>query len=259
VAHATKSARRYRYYVEEQLADQGTTQSPFEAIRLPAVEIEAAAITALRLFLGDPRQVLQQLDDLQPDQKAAVVKRLPQLTTDLSDKAGQGSCNLFRSLVTRITYRRDTLALEIGSISLRTALGVAAPALSWPSNTNDPAASFIVTAPLLYRRRGVQAKIVVEKSMPGHRPDRSLQQAVARARGWFEDLTTGRRRSIADISLAEGITGSKVTAMLELVFLAPELVEQIMQGNQSAALSTARLVRDETIPMIWTQQRKNYG
>ena len=55
------------------------------------------------------------------------------------------------------------------------------------------------------------------------------------------------------------ITGSKVAALLELAFLAPALVDQIVQGAQQATLSTARLVRDEAIPPRWVDQRTEFS
>ena len=251
VSHATRGARRYRYYVEAR--SQKDASTPFEPIRLPAVEIETAAAQALSLTLDDQRQVLHQLDELDPAQKADALKRAPQLASGLAASA-KGTAEIFHSLVTKVTYRRDMLALHISRTEFRSALGVERRAAAWPDNAGDSSESFVVTAPLVYRRRGVQAKLVVGDGKLDLRSDLSLQQAVARGSIWFEHLATGKRRSVAEISAAEGITGSKVTALLELAFLAPVLVDKIVQGTQPATLSAARLVRDEVIPVRWTEQ-----
>jgi site-specific DNA recombinase len=105
----------------------------------------------------------------------------------------------------------------------------------------------------------VQAKLVLAHETLPARPDRSLKQTVARARIWYEELAKGKRGSIAEIAEAEGITGSKVAAILELAFLAPELVERIVAGTQPTALSTTRLVRDEAVPAIWREQVTVFG
>jgi site-specific DNA recombinase len=256
VTHATRGARRYRYYVEAR--SQEDTNTPFEPIRLPAVEIETAATMALRLLLGDHRQVLEQLDDLAPSQTADALQLVPRLAHGLGGPA-KGAAEIFRALVTKVTYRRDRLALQISTTGFRNTLGVERPSASWPDNAGGPAESFVVTAPLLYRRRGVQAKLIIGEGTHDRPGDISLQQAVARGRVWFEQLATGKRRSVAEISAAEGITGSKVAALLELAFLAPELVDQIVQGAQQATLSTARLVRDEAIPPRWVEQRTKFS
>ena len=101
----------------------------------------------------------------------------------------------------------------------------------------------------------MQAKLVVGGIAPDRHVDQSLRKAVARARYWFEDLASGKRRSIADIATREGITGSKVADLLQLAFLSPDLVERIVRGTQPKSLSTATLVRDEDIPMQWSRQK----
>ena len=256
VSHATRGARRYRYYVEAR--SQEDTSTPFEPIRLPAVEIETAATMALRLLLEDHRQVLEHLDDLAPSQTADALQRVPRLAHGLAGPA-KGAAEIFRALVTKVTYRRDRLALQISTTGFRNTLGVERPSASWPDNAGGPAESFVVTAPLLYRRRGVQAKLIIGEGTHERPADISLQQAIARGRIWFEQLVTGERRSVAEISAEEGITGSKVAALLELAFLAPDLVDQIVQGLQPANLSTARLVRDEAIPPRWVDQRTKFS
>ncbi|MEO8882451.1 MAG: hypothetical protein ABI377_03385, partial [Devosia sp.] len=257
--HATKGARRYRYYVEERSSAAAVSNSPFEPIRLPATEIEAAATSAMRMLLGDQRQVLHHLDDLAADQKAALPKRLQQLLGALNNGPGSGARQLFRSLVTKITYRRDTLGLEVSLVAFRNVLGVGQPDPSWPQNSSSPDEHFIVTAPLIYRRRGVQAKLVVDSGAPDRRPDRPLQQAVARAHAWFESLASGKRRSVAEIATAESITGSKVTALLQLAFLSPELVDHIVRGTQPISLSAEQLIRGEEIPMRWSAQQRRFS
>ena len=252
--HATKGARRYRYYVEELAPGQATEQSLFEPVRLPAAEIESAAISAMRTLLVDERQVLHHLDDLALDQKARVLKRLIQLR-GVADASGAGAAQVLRSLVSGVIYRHDFLALKFSMTALRKALGVGQDdPSSWPRNSDDPNKSFVVSAPLIFRRRGVQAKLVVGGSAPDRHIDQSLLQAVARAHVWFGDLASGKRQSVAEISSVEGITGSKVAELLPLAFLSPILVERIVQGTQPKFLSAAQLVRDEEISMRWSEQ-----
>jgi len=208
----------------------------------------------MRMLLSDEGQVLHHLDGLAPSQKATVLKRLQQLRGRVAGGSGNGAVQVLRSLVTRVTYRRDVLALKVSAQEFRDAVGVGQDEPSWSRNSGDANEGFIVTAPLIYRRRGVQAKLVVGGIAPDRHVDRSLRKAVARARYWFEELTSGKCRSIAEISSAEGITGSKVADLLQLAFLSPDLVERIVQGTQPKSLSAAQLVRDEEISMRWSEQ-----
>jgi len=121
--HTTKGSRRYRYYVEERDPDHATTGAPFEPIRLPAKEIEEAAISAMRMLLSDEGQVLHHLDGLAPSQKTTVLKRLLQLR-GVADASGGGAAQVLQSLVTGVIYRHDFLALTFSMTALRKALGV---------------------------------------------------------------------------------------------------------------------------------------
>ena len=99
----------------------------------------------------------------------------------------KGSAETFRALVAKVTYRRDRLELLIARTGFLSTLGVERPAVSWPDNADDPTESFVVSAPLLYRRRGVQAKLVIDDGKLDRRPDLSLQQAAA----WGRQAATG--------------------------------------------------------------------
>jgi DNA invertase Pin-like site-specific DNA recombinase len=251
-SQARKGSRQYRYYVE----DLPTGSAPLAPTRLPATEIEAAALAALGAFLSDRQQVWHDLDELSLDQTALALEAAPGLVAALGARSGQ--TQILRNIVVRVTYRRDTLALRISRTGLLAALKIPQPPVEWPGNAEDPQGGFVITAPLIYRRRGVQAKLTIGGGTPERRLDKSLQENVARAHGWLQQLAGGERRSIAEIAAAENITGSKVTAILDLAFLAPDLVEGILAGTQLASLSATRLIRDEDIPARWVDQRARF-
>ena len=59
--------------------------------------------------------------------------------------------------------------------------------------------------------------------------------------------------TIAEIAAAEKINESYVGRVLRLTLLAPEIVEMILIGKQSAELSLAALMR--ACPELWAEQR----
>jgi site-specific DNA recombinase len=256
--HANKGARQYRYYVEEVLASpQGQPPGP-PALRLPENEIEGAVIAALKILLTDNTQLLLHLGDLAADQLTFALRQAPNLVDTLSGSSRREKVALIETLLIKATFLRERLDLEISTAGLRAALGIPPASQEWPSNTADRDLGFTISAPLIYRRRGVQAKLIVDGAGPEHRPDRSLQESVARGWTWFQQLATGERTSIAQISEAEGITGSKIASILDLAFLTPHLVDAIVVGSQPASLSAAQLIRDEDIPLHWEVQRGAY-
>ena len=60
--------------------------------------------------------------------------------------------------------------------------------------------------PLKMKRRGVETRIIIAAGdEPPRKVDSALLKAVARARVWFDELASGRVRSLAEIARNEGI------------------------------------------------------
>jgi site-specific DNA recombinase len=83
----------------------------------------------------------------------------------------------------------------------------------------------------------------------------ALIKAIARGRAWFEELATGRARSLQELAKREGITRRYIRRLLCLAFLSPELVEAILQGRQPVELTATRL-SELDLPMDWTEQHR---
>jgi hypothetical protein len=59
---------------------------------------------------------------------------------------------------------------------------------------------------------------------------------------------------MTELAAREGMKVSSAAKFLLLAFLAPDIVEAILAGNQSATIVTHRLIRSD-LPVLWTQQR----
>jgi site-specific DNA recombinase len=78
------------------------------------------------------------------------------------------------------------------------------------SASEDPSDSAIeMTAAVAFKRRGVETKLVLPgRAQRNHssRCDPALIKAIARGRAWFEELATGRARSLQELAKRDGIT-----------------------------------------------------
>jgi ParB-like chromosome segregation protein Spo0J len=108
------------------------------------------------------------------------------------------------------------------------------------------------------KRRGNEVRLVIGDTSPA-RIDPTLIKAIARAHGWFQELVSGRAKSLAEIALREGIHKSDITKKLSLAFLAPDIIETIIAGQQPAELLTGRLVKRIDLPLQWAEQRHALG
>jgi ParB-like chromosome segregation protein Spo0J len=87
------------------------------------------------------------------------------------------------------------------------------------------------------------------------RCDPALIKAIARGRAWFEELATGRARSLQELAKRDGISRRYIRRLIGLAFLSPELIEAILQGRQPVALTATRLTELD-LPLDWTEQQK---
>ncbi len=88
-------------------------------------------------------------------------------------------------------------------------------------------------------------------------PNEGLVAAMVTALQWRDDLLAGRVSTIKALAQREGLARSYVMRLLRLSFLAPDLIEAILNGRQPPALTLEPLRRP--IPLEWTMQRKFFG
>jgi len=119
--------------------------------------------------------------------------------------------------------------------------------------------TFTVRVPMSIRRRGGRKLVLAPDGTnvtlgPVFRHiDNAMVKAIARAFRWREMLENGTHATIAEIAAAEKINESYVGRVLRLTLLAPDIVEAILCGRQSAETTLPALMR--SFPVGWRDQR----
>jgi len=90
-----------------------------------------------------------------------------------------------------------------------------------------------------------------------YRVDQALVLALARARSWMRALRRGEYADTAEIAHRFGLSEADVRRILRLAFLAPDIVEAIVEGRQPRTLTVTMLLRP--IPLAWADQRAAFG
>ena len=111
-----------------------------------------------------------------------------------------------------------------------------------------------ITVPYTMRRRGFETKLVIPGN-PARTPDLVMIRRVQRALSWVERIKAGE--SVKAIADSEGISSDFITHNIDLAFLSPEILEAILNGEQRADLTTAKLARRRW-PMNWPDQRPQF-
>ena len=135
------------------------------------------------------------------------------------------------------------------------------PAESPESHADEPAAGEPVAATLMLTWaapafaavKGVIHQPVVRPAMsPETRA--ALLTAIARARGWIEDLRLGRTATLAEIAEREGMGERHVRLLAPLAFAAPRIIAMIAGGAAPADLTVTGLAKG--LPYSWAAQER---
>jgi DNA invertase Pin-like site-specific DNA recombinase len=250
-SHAVKRGRRYRYYVSAALiTDAGTDRA--QGWRLAAREIEEAVIRILADALTSPARLVERFGaaGMPGDQVRKLLGRAARMAAALSGSPGERA-KLVREFVEKIVIDEKTIIIK-----LRRGLLGGEVLSSTSEAVSDSAVE--LTAAAAFTRRGVETKLV----LPGlvhqnhsSRCDPALTKAIARGRAWFEELATGRARSLQELAKRDGISRRYIRRLVGLAFLSPQLVEAILQGRQSVEVTVTRLTELD-LPLDWTEQHK---
>jgi hypothetical protein len=249
-SHAVKKGRRYRYYVSATAVTEAAEED-MQARRFAAREIEDCVISVLIDALMTPARLLEALviADIAGDQIRKLLGRAARLATTLRGAPGERA-KLIRALVERVIVDENRIAIKVR----RSALLAGNVPADGADNSNGSTIEF--TAAVDFKRRGIASKIVVAGLSQQNQTsncDPALIKAIARGRAWFDELATGRARSLAELAERDGITRRYIRRLVDLAFLSPQLIDAILQGRQPVALTATRLTELD-LPFDWTEQ-----
>jgi site-specific DNA recombinase len=249
-SHAVKQGRRYRYYVSRALIAEAGTDSK-RGLRLPAHDLEQAVIIAVIGMLRDGAGLIERLAirNATAEEITGLLDSAGRIAAELDQGSPAGRSEVLGRLLTRIVIDNGGLTLLLRQAALT-------PGTEQAATAEDQILTLRV--PLQLRYRGVEMKLVVPG--PGHHTkplrDPALIKAVARAYVWFQELATGHAGSLRDIAEREAVTDGYVGRLIRLAFLAPPLVEAILEGAQPVDLTAARLTALTDLPLDWTEQQQ---
>lgn len=98
-----------------------------------------------------------------------------------------------------------------------------------PSGTSDERWRFAL--PLRLRKRGIETRLVLGE-VTAMEPDEGLARLIADARIWARQLLVGEFASVRALAGAHGLDHRQVARALPFAFLAPDIVEAILDARQ---------------------------
>lgn len=210
----------------------------------------------VREFLSDELRIVEalHLNGVLPDHVRRVIGNVGAAADEFKVASPERERQLLSALVHRIILYTDSIRIDIKRIGI---IGLLAhPDLVAAASIEE---LFSLVVPITLKRRGVEAKLVMRAGNRSSAPDKKLITLFADAHRWINDLASGRAVSLRDLARQYHRDVGEVSRTLPLAFLAPDIVEAILDGRQPIDLTPRRLKRMAALPYCWDEQRSRLG
>lgn len=255
--HADKRGKRYRYYVSQGKI-HGRPAASSSPTRIPARDIEELICGRIQSLLRSPEELLQATGAQSSD--AAVCKALitagKQLAKTWPSRAMSEQREFLCDGIGRIVVHETGLQIAVVQSALRAVLLGEKLAASGKS-TQDV---FTITVDARVKRCGWEVRLVVPAgtgTQTTTRPTLPLIKAVARVHRWPERIMRGEFRSRQLVAQFANVDQRYAGRILQFAFLAPDIVDAILEGRQPVDLTVQKLLRG--FPLGWAEQRRCLG
>jgi hypothetical protein len=260
--HTVKSGKRYRYYIWQAAAQGSDRQS--KAIRLPAYDIERQVSLRLQSFLQLPNEVMKALTlpGDHPELTHQFILAARKQAEEWSTAPLAAVQDFVRRVVRRVVVDVDKIDVGTSRSELRVSFTDNQPGASSLTALQRQEASsdecFRLTFEARLKRCGGEMRLVVSPDSPKPQEITPILKAVVRAYGWREGVLAGKipNRTVAAKRL--DLNEEYLRRVLGCAFLAPDILEAILDGRHPADLTVKRLSRRH-LPLDWAEQRTQLG
>ena len=208
---------------------------------MSAPQLVQAVVQAIRTKFIDAAYVTMAIRDIE----ASDIEVLTARTSKLNFATPEADESILR-LVDQTHIAPGRLNVTINASELANYLDI--------DETRIASNALRITETFRLRRKGVENRIILSDAPPEF--DRILISNIVKARNWYSDICKGN--SFADIAKRDGTSPRRVQTIIDLAFLSPATLDQIVQGTQPFGLTTDYLVKSG-FPANWKEQAKVFA
>lgn len=248
-SHASRQGKRYRYYVTRPDELDG---SP--AWRVSAYDLENLVCEQLALLLCDQSAMTTMLTDGEDPQLVQNTIEAAELAAaTLRSRSSHAKLELLQGIAAKITLGTDIVELVVLPSALGDALGINEKQIQ----AEEP---IHLKCPATRVRRGHQLRLIIPgstASAPRNR-DEKLVGLIADAHAARTLLLANPGSSISAIAADAGKCRTRLSRLISIACLAPDIITAVVEGRQPAGLNAKTLLAAD-IPYGWAEQRLALG
>jgi site-specific DNA recombinase len=252
--HAIKKGTRYRYYVSRPLITKDQTE-PTAGLRIPAGEIEQLVTSRVRRWLVDPGSIYQAIPLSDPSVQRRLIARAAEIDKTWPELPEIRQRAFLTALIERIDIGDNQIDIHIRPTRFAALLNLAVESSAADDDTQ------ILSVPVKLRRSGREIKMRIDGTDPfaTAKPDARLIKLLIKARRFNAALVRSDGVPFAALAEREGVSPSYFTRLVRLSYLAPDIIQAILDGRQPRNLTPDKLLAHSRLPLAWHDQRTALG
>ena len=248
--HACKNGRRYRYYTSQAVIKK--TEKTNVPARIPAHDLETTVVDHILDWLQTPTELLAALrvETAEPAQEgfyARIVAQAVETAQGWRERIAVDRTQFLKIIIERVVIHPAHVEIRLRVPALVSEIlggGLSVPDLPLIAS---------IESPFRHVPQGDALRLIVgDTNITTDSSRQAILKAIARARLWYEQITTGETSSIAALAGLHNVSPRFIHMQMKLVQLSPRSIETQMTRPESLPLSLDDLLT--SIPMRWTEQ-----
>jgi hypothetical protein len=261
ITFTRKAGKMYRYYLCQNASKSGYGACPVTSVA--AGEIERVVVDRLRNVLRDPEIIARVSRVVESPLSHGEIRDAFQNVDVLWDELFPGEqTRIVELLVESVVVEEKGIVLTFRANGLRSLALESRGAEQTGAAAGQAGDAVTIRIPMEFKRRGGRKEIIVPEADASDvavvaPPQEPLVLALAQARQWQDMLDAGKFDTIAALAKRMKVSTVYAARMLRLNYLAPDIVQAILDGREPSGLSLIKL--SEPMPMAWAEQRASLG
>jgi site-specific DNA recombinase len=251
--HAVKKGKRYRYYVSTALITGSRPKHP-KGRRIPAGDIEGLVLDRLRSFFSSRTNVADALAPLDLDAHSldAALRNASALSERWFVVSPIEMGSLVRDIVEQVIIAADRIDFHMNRVKIATALETRV--------RGEPDLDPIVLSIEAKLRRAGKGKRLIIANGAGVEVNQGLVELIKEAFSIRNQLLSGSDDCIEAMSARLGMNKFRLTSLVRLSYLSPEIARGLLAGRHPIDLTPTRLLRlSKDLPHNWLEQPRFLG
>jgi DNA invertase Pin-like site-specific DNA recombinase len=254
--HATKGGKRYRYYISQAVLKYEKNKEG-DVLRVPAESVEIVCIEQIKSFLSNPRSLLKSLCHLglAAHQQEQLIGLARQYADNWKQLTLHEQITHLKKIVERIELERKVIRIYIRLSAIIKILKPEYFQLRPGAVTLED--QHILTCPAQLKRCGIETRLVASNgpvTLSHPESTKAIQKALRRALVWNQALLNGAASTLTEIAKKEKVEQRYICDLIKLAYLAPDIIEAIIEGKIPVSLTLDKLKKMFSIN--WRKQRQ---